>query len=216
MNCDNRGVTLIELIVVIAIMAVLSGIFVPQYMRYLHKSKQKQDIHTARTIYEIINMAMIEYPEAQQTFDTYNYAKRSVSATVDGVRERNYNVYLLMVNEDKYKYWFYGTMDALLYKNEGNIGFYNFINSELGLDAIMKGKNPNFTAIRENTAIMPQNKIAPVAGDNVHKIDRWRIVKRVDNGQLEVWSACDFKDGQSGGGKPCYRVWPDPDDVYTK
>ncbi len=216
MNKDNRGVSLIELIIVITIIAVIGGLLMPQYFVYLRKSKQKQDIHTAKTISDIIYMAMIEYPEAQQTFDNYKQARKSVSATVDGVKERNYDVYLLMVNEDKYNYWFYGTMGALLYKNESNIGFYNFINRELGLNAIMKGRNPNFTAILENTAIMPQNRIPPVAGDNVHKIDRWRIVKRVDNGQFEVWSACDFKDGQSGGGKPCYRVWPNPDDAYTK
>ena len=65
----------------------------PQYFGYLRKSKQKQDIHTAKTISEIINMAMIEYPEAQQSFDNYKQARKSVSATVDGVKERNYDVY---------------------------------------------------------------------------------------------------------------------------
>jgi hypothetical protein len=42
-------------------------------------------------------------------------------------------------------------------------------------------------------------------------VDRWRIVKRLDNGQIEVWTA----DGTRFGGWPQFRVWPVPDDVYT-
>ena len=40
LNKDNRGVSLLELIVVITIMAVLGGLLIPQYFGYLRKSKR--------------------------------------------------------------------------------------------------------------------------------------------------------------------------------
>ena len=209
---SNKGISLIELIIAISIMAILVGFVAPQYYKYVIRSRKAVDMNTAAKIGDIINRAMIENPEAYATFDKYNLVRKSVSATVNGNRE-TYNVYWLMVNEDRYKYWFYGTMNELKWKSDDNIGFYNYVNQELGFEGIMKG-NGNWTAVRENTAAMPQFKTAP--NTNTYKIDRWRIVKRVDNGQFEVWSACDYHDGQSGGGKPCYRVWPNPDDMYTK
>ena len=52
----------------------------------------------------------------------------------------------------------------------------------------------------------------PEGGGRVlQNVDRWRIVKRLDNHQIEVWSA----DGTRFGGWPQYRVWPIADDVYT-
>lgn len=40
---NNKGFSLVELIIVIAIMAVLIGVLAPQYMRYLEKSRLGKD-----------------------------------------------------------------------------------------------------------------------------------------------------------------------------
>lgn len=211
---NDRGFSLIELIIAITIMAVLVGLVTPQYITYLKKSQKKTDMKTAAEIGDIVNRAMIDNSEAYYTFDDYDLVRKRVSVTYNGTRE-SYDVYWVMVNEDRYKYWFYGTMGDLKWKSNDNIGFYNYVNQELGFEGVMKG-NGNWAAVRENTAITPQFKTAPEPNPHNYKIDRWRIVKRVDNGTFEVWSACDYHDGQSGGGKPCYRVWPNPDDLYTK
>ncbi len=53
---NNKGFSLVELIVVIAIMAVLVGILAPQFLRYVEKSKLQKD-NTA--ISEIANAAKV-------------------------------------------------------------------------------------------------------------------------------------------------------------
>ncbi len=59
-----------------------------------------------------------------------------------------------------------------------------------------------------------QLKTAKIPGKNINfsNVDTWRICKRVDNGQPEVWTA----DHNRYGGYPCFRLWPNPDDEYTK
>lgn len=47
---NNKGFSLIELIVVVAIMAVLIGVLAPQYIKYVEKSRVSVDEDTADTL----------------------------------------------------------------------------------------------------------------------------------------------------------------------
>lgn len=53
---NNKGFTLIELIIVIAIIAVLAAVVAPQYLKYVEKSKAATDKNTAATIEQTINV----------------------------------------------------------------------------------------------------------------------------------------------------------------
>lgn len=47
---NNKGFSLVELIIVIAIMAILIVVLAPQYLRYVERSRNSTDLQNARTI----------------------------------------------------------------------------------------------------------------------------------------------------------------------
>ena len=124
--------------------------------------------------------------------------------TVDGVTE-TYNVYLIVSNESNPYNCFHGTV-GYFGKSDGSTGFYGSLNSQMG--ASTKAHNPSLVP---SYKIKREGKL-PGKNQNFSNVDTWRICKRVDNGQLEVWTA----DHNRYGGYPCFRLWPNPDDAYTK
>lgn len=51
---NNKGFSLVELIIVIAIMAILVGVLAPQFIKYVEQSRRSNDIQTATEIREAI------------------------------------------------------------------------------------------------------------------------------------------------------------------
>ncbi|MDF2588245.1 MAG: prepilin-type N-terminal cleavage/methylation domain [Anaerocolumna sp.] len=57
---NNKGFSLVELIIVIAIMAILAGVLSPQLIKYLDKSRKAADVQTAQTIATAISVALAD------------------------------------------------------------------------------------------------------------------------------------------------------------
>lgn len=53
---NNKGFSLVELIIVIAIMAALIGLLAPQYIKYVEKSHSAKDEKMARELLELANV----------------------------------------------------------------------------------------------------------------------------------------------------------------
>ena len=57
---NNKGFSLIELIVVIAIMDILVGVLAPQFIQYIESSKQSTDIQNASAIRSAIEAGVAD------------------------------------------------------------------------------------------------------------------------------------------------------------
>jgi prepilin-type N-terminal cleavage/methylation domain-containing protein len=57
---NNKGFSLIELIIAIAILVILTGLLAPQFMRYIEKSREAKDVQTLDTVYEAVQAALAD------------------------------------------------------------------------------------------------------------------------------------------------------------
>ncbi len=57
---NNKGFTLIELIIVIAIIAILSAVVTPQYLKYVERARESNDLQSASNLVEAATLAMID------------------------------------------------------------------------------------------------------------------------------------------------------------
>ena len=54
---DNKGFTLVELVIVVAILAILVGILAPQYTKYVEKSRKAADVSNLENIVKAFQVA---------------------------------------------------------------------------------------------------------------------------------------------------------------
>lgn len=75
---NNKGFSLVELIVVIAIMAVLVGVLAPQFMKYVERSRESTDIQNMQQI-----ITAVETYVAANESDLKSVSITSVAGTQD-------------------------------------------------------------------------------------------------------------------------------------
>jgi len=79
---NNKGFSLVELIIVIAIMAILVGVMAPQLIKYIEKSKVSADTQLADSVHTAILTAMMD-PEVVNNSKYNSSAFASVNGSGD-------------------------------------------------------------------------------------------------------------------------------------
>lgn len=186
-----HGFTLIELIVVIAIIGVLASILVPSMMGYINKAKKKSDISTARTIIQAVDTILAENDEAYESF-------YSCTSGVDvGVNRADGNQY-------------YELVPVCMIDGISNS---NLKSSDEFFGACEEAED--FTkAVNKSKLISSGNGnfICPIKYHGCEKkVTRWIVGYNADSQEPEVWTA----DAETGNGTPSYRLFPSVDSAYA-
>lgn len=87
---DNKGFTLVELVIVVAILAILVGILAPQYTKYVEKSRQAADVSNLENIVEGFKVAAadVDYDMIPSTGKaTFKIVMTSEGTTITATNE---------------------------------------------------------------------------------------------------------------------------------
>ena len=61
---DNKGFTLVELVIVVAILAILVGLLAPQYTKYVEKSRKSADASNLENMVKAVEIAAADASES--------------------------------------------------------------------------------------------------------------------------------------------------------
>ena len=82
MKKNNKGFTLVELIVVLVILAILAAVLVPALLGYIDKAKKKKDMNAASSAYVAAQAVCSEY-YAKGTRPTNDQLKTEIATLTD-------------------------------------------------------------------------------------------------------------------------------------
>ncbi len=80
---NNKGFSLVELIIVIAIMVILVAVIAPQYTKFVNNSKVSTDIQTASDMATAIDVEIADGTYTAATITTYEATASKLGGTWD-------------------------------------------------------------------------------------------------------------------------------------
>lgn len=82
-KANNQGFSLVELIIVIAIMAVLVGVLAPQFIKYVESSREQKDNTNLDNVQNAIEVALTDEEVYQEVVAHLAAAGDTVVVTID-------------------------------------------------------------------------------------------------------------------------------------
>ncbi len=76
---NNKGFSLVELIIVVAIMAVLVGVLAPQYLKYVERSRESSDLSNIQAMVSAVEIYATD-PKTAIVTDSLKCADGTVTA----------------------------------------------------------------------------------------------------------------------------------------
>ena len=79
---NNKGFTLVELVIVIAILAILVGLLAPQYTKYVEKSRKSADAENLEEMVKAVQVYEADTESAALAAGTYTITMNTTTNTV--------------------------------------------------------------------------------------------------------------------------------------
>ena len=183
----NRGFSLVELIIVIAIMAILAAAIAPALIRYINKSRRASDVETA----SVINHA-VEYAYAEAY--SYEGKENNVQQDADFVGTNIIDNVTGISGEDPYKLEIIAVAkdnDTFIANDDAMLHFMSLVRKTLGKES-------------NSDKLFSTPKFKKDSGNGVP--EGFMIARKLDSSnepvRFEVWIS-------KSGNQPAYRLYPD-------
>ena len=109
---NNKGFTLVELIIVIAIIAILIAVLAPNYVRYVDRSRWSSDRNDCESLLGEVRNAIVE---AQNENDSVSTSAGTITVNSSGTKDENVDANILKALSDADANWYKGKVK---HKNE--------------------------------------------------------------------------------------------------
>lgn len=118
---NNRGFTLVELIVVLVILAILAAILVPALLGYIDRAKASQDLLNAKNLYTAAQTVASEYYAQGKKVDEGNSFNKDV-LRLSGLKKEDFSWVVVGFKKDDHNLHAKHTVAAIVYYNaEGDV-----------------------------------------------------------------------------------------------
>lgn len=208
---QNKGFSLVELIIVIAIIAIISAAIAPQIIRYIDKARKQKDIEAANTIYDAASLALASTDDALRDAWEKKTGEKTFTVTTNG---ETYELEVIAWARGSYFY----KQENGEFKNSWNSKQYlwDYVEEFKANLAQMGGRNFN---TKYEVIPFKYRKTKDPYGVHSQYADSWILYRRTDNFQIEVWIG--YKENSADGYgtnivRPYYRLYPDPDTRWIK
>ncbi len=236
----RKGFTLIELIIVVAIIAVLSALLAVTISGFIDKARKKSLLANGKTIWNAAALALTDdaasksfyTPQSSWTLFEGKPNGRAVmvttSSTSTGISilhaDKVTNKKAKLRGEGNYLFTIVTRVDGYNHGSKGSdrgdsVQITNVFNTWNYSDKRYEVFVKKFCNLLNMSLGIKDKKDFPVSmpytkrdDGGYHALVRWLVCYRLDNREVEVWAG----DGYKAENGPVYRVYPNPCDFFLE